>query len=409
MGLFVRGSFVLLFSLACVANGQQPVTVDESAIRAFLNRGSTAISVPLRNLTRQAIAANLTVEWLASDDRAVASESREVSIPPGEAQVEIPLSLPQSNPWLRLRYRLEPAAVNPGGFTPISGFAALTQIAGFVFETRLTYGGLCKPGTSCSVFAQAVHPVTHTAVDGVTWHPELDLNRNVTAPSRTVKHEGGVTEFVFTLPEALNDAQARVKLTGVAGDYRSSASAWLHYNSSVSARIQTDKPIYQPGQTIHARAVLLDPAGRAAPGVRAKLEIEDKDHDTVHEADLVSSKFGVVSAGWTLPASAGLGQYSLKLSVEERGVTARHEVKVSRYELPVFAVEVKPERGAFLIGETAKVAVSVKYLFGKAVPGAMVRVNEDDDDEPAAEGIAGADGVFVAHLEPGELGEYERY
>ena len=49
-------------------------------------------------------------------------------------------------------------------------------------------------------------------------------------------------------------------------------------------------------------------------------------------------------------------------------------IKVSRYELPNFIVNAKPNKPYYLPGDTqAEVEVSADYLFGKPVTGGKVR------------------------------------
>ena len=50
------------------------------------------------------------------------------------------------------------------------------------------------------------------------------------------------------------------------------------------------------------------------------------------------------------------------------------KVKVSRYTLPKFKIEVEPVKSFFLAGETMRAKVKARYFFGKTVAKAAVRV-----------------------------------
>jgi hypothetical protein len=139
----------------------------------------------------------------------------------------------------------------------------------------------------------------------------------------------------------------------------------------------------------------------------------------------------VVQDDWTLPETSGLGNYNITVTREGDVYyrIAQHVIRVSRYELPTFSVTVKPDRPAYLVGQTpgqpASVEIRGAYQFGKPVPKGKVRIvrtgqptwnpqkrKNDTEDEEVAKGEADQDGVFLAHLDligPGEdLRDQER-
>ncbi len=159
--------------------------------------------------------------------------------------------------------------------------------------------------------------------------------------------------------------------------------------------------------------MVLNSEGRAAAGAKVSLRITDRDHEQVHSVELVASKFGIVHDDWPVGASAELGEYDIVLKREGSHETeiARHQVRLSRYELPVFHVTAKPDRTAYLPGKEPRVTVSGEYLFGKPVPKGQVKIVRNNDsrwnrktrksestDETVAEGEAGADGIFIGQL-----------
>jgi hypothetical protein len=104
-------------------------------------------------------------------------------------------------------------------------------------------------------------------------------------------------DIVFDVPEASGESQgddAGVWVQGRRGDFLSDVMDTIPFPNRLSARFQTDKPIYQPGQTLHLRAVVLDQQGKALEGAKVALEIDEEDNERVHTAHLVASRFGVV-------------------------------------------------------------------------------------------------------------------
>ena len=157
--------------------------------------------------------------------------------------------------------------------------------------------------------------------------------------------------------------------------------------------------------------MLLDASSHVLENEKTNLTIEDGEGSPVHKAELRSTRFGVVHDDWSLPASSAMGDYTLYL--EDGGERlAQHSLRVSQYELPQFTVTAKTDRKAYLPGQNVDVEIHAAYLFGKVVPGGKVKITvtdnspwyrrkkkPDSDDEVIAEGTAGPDGTFLAHID----------
>ena len=402
----MRGIFFsLIFAIFSLAHAQPRVLIDASKIRSALKNGSTVVTVPVESTYEAGIRASLSLSWLDWQDLMSKPVDQVVTIQPGRTLLEIPLQLVSSSIWTRLRYSLIPDGNEARAFPPLNGRVPLSQIAPYIFELKINSANQPRRGRPITVNAQAIHPATRTPVDGVVFQAILTIDEKEFTPVRSLTQGDGLVEFTFNLPASLDGdllANADVDVTATNGDFEQSASLNLHFPTQQrSGRFQTDKPIYQPGQTIHLRAIVLDPQGRAANGAKVRVRIEDAENDRVHTASLVSSRFGVVQQDWTLPETATLGTYRITLLAEGNDdyQMAQHSVRVSRYELPTFNVVAKPDRTAYLPDQPVEVKVSGTFLFGKPVPMGHVKIIREDEDGPAAEGDAGADGIFIAKLD----------
>jgi len=134
----------------------------------------------------------------------------------------------------------------------------------------------------------------------------------------------------------------------------------------------TDKPLYQPGQTIHVRALVLQHPSQA-PAVNQSLDftVRDPKGNRLVFEQRVLGKFGVASFPFQLADDVPLGEYSI--SAFAGGTTETIRVKVDRYALPKFSVAVQAEKDAYLAGETLRATVRARYFFGKPVARAEVR------------------------------------
>jgi len=137
--------------------------------------------------------------------------------------------------------------------------------------------------------------------------------------------------------------------------------------------ITTDKPLYQPGQTIHLRAVGLAAAGlKPAEDREIALEVHDSKGNKVFGKELVASAFGIVSADFVLADQVHLGTYTVTAVLGD--TRSERTIDVERYTLPKFRIDAKTDRDYYAPGETLRATVSARYLFGKPVADGEVAV-----------------------------------
>jgi hypothetical protein len=403
----------VLLSL-CALPGETMVSLDETKIRAVLKNGSTAVSIPVFNSADHPIKAQLALGWLNPNDNESSRIQREVVLERGLSTIEAAVPLNNPSIWTRLRYSLTPDRSEASTVRPIGGVVSLTSLADYAFEVKASVAGTARRGNSITLHAEAVHPVSRLPISGADWQAILTMGETELAPRQIIKRQEGFVDLVFDIPMSLasdQDEHAIVQVTARRGDFKQSVSLHFPVPTRFSGRFQSDKPIYQPGQTLHLRAVVQEARGRAAAGTNVVLRVNDENNERVHIAQLVASKFGVVQDDWVLPASASLGIYKITLTVAGQGDNqiAQHLVRVSRYELPNFNVTVKPDRTAYLPAESAQVTISGAYLFGKPVPKGQVKLvrsreprwnpktrKSESADEIVVEGEAKPDGTFVA-------------
>jgi len=412
-----RGSLVATVAacLSCAgAHSQNLVSIDESNIRALLKNNETVVSVPLLNTADRPIEAELALTWLDPADKQVGTALKEVVIPIGASTIETAAALRESSIWTRLRYNLTPSKSEARTFGPLNGIVGLPQIADYAFELQAAIVGVIAPGKPITVHAQAIHPVSRHPISDAEWSATLTVAESKVTPRRIVRREGGFVDFLFEVsPKATPDTNDEVSIavTAQRGDFEQITVVDCPFSTRLSAKLQTDKPIYQPGQSLHVRAVVLDAQGRAASGAKVALHVEDQNNERAHTVELVTSKFGVVHDDWAIPASASLGAYRIWLTAagDDGYHIGSHQVRVSRYELPSFTVTAKPDRTSYLPAQSPHVTITGTFLFGKPVSKGrvkIVRLQEEwlenkkpqPSDQVVSEGEAGSDGSFAAEI-----------
>ncbi len=136
----------------------------------------------------------------------------------------------------------------------------------------------------------------------------------------------------------------------------------------------TDKPLYQPGQLIHLRAVALKSGlNKALAGEDCLFTVEDPKGNRVFKQTFKSNEYGVAAADFQLADEVNLGEYRVKASFDA-GETEK-VVTVKRYVLPKYKINLSTDRDWYLPGQQMKVDAQVDYFFGKPVAGGTIKLD----------------------------------
>ncbi len=153
----------------------------------------------------------------------------------------------------------------------------------------------------------------------------------------------------------------------------------IQLEQAVQIMLTCDKPLYQPAQTIHLRALALDLANRRAiTDQPLTFEVEDARGNKVFKKTENLSQFGVAGVDFQLADEVNMGTYTLRASLPS-GQTEK-KVRVERYVLPKFKVGITTEKSYYLPGETVKGTVQADYFFGKPVASSKVAITVNTID-----------------------------
>ncbi|MCJ7622926.1 MAG: MG2 domain-containing protein, partial [Anaerolineaceae bacterium] len=135
--------------------------------------------------------------------------------------------------------------------------------------------------------------------------------------------------------------------------------------------LTTDKPIYQPGQIIHVRALALSDFD-LIPAANQSLEIiiADGKGNKVFRDTLTTSDFGVAAVDFQLASEVSTGNY--KITTELGNVSSEKTVVVEHYVLPKFDVKIETLETFYLPGERVEGTLRANYFYGKPVAGGEV-------------------------------------
>ncbi len=139
-------------------------------------------------------------------------------------------------------------------------------------------------------------------------------------------------------------------------------------------QVLTDRPLYEPGNTVRFRAVVLR-ANDLTPidGRPGKWVVRDPDGEPLLEEKAPAGEYGVVAGDFPLDRDAPSGTYrAVWLSGDAHGSAT---FKVEPFTLPRFRVEAAPERPFYRPGDRPTVTGAVIYSSGAPVAGAKITVD----------------------------------
>ncbi|XP_053896221.1 alpha-2-macroglobulin-like [Malaclemys terrapin pileata] len=179
----------------------------------------------------------------------------------------------------------------------------------------------------------------------------------------------------FTVPKSSSSSAAflTVLVKGPTLEFRSWKSMMVK-NSESLVFVQTDKPIYKPGQTVLFRIVSLDEDFRPLNEKFALVFIKDPQKNRVYQWREVELNGGLTQLSFPLTSEPIQGTYNVVVQ-KESGTNLEHSFTVEEYVLPKYEVSVKLPKKITIQNEELKVAVCGLYTYGTPVPGLVnVRV-----------------------------------
>uniref|UniRef100_A0A667ZFY2 Alpha-2-macroglobulin bait region domain-containing protein n=1 Tax=Myripristis murdjan TaxID=586833 RepID=A0A667ZFY2_9TELE len=136
--------------------------------------------------------------------------------------------------------------------------------------------------------------------------------------------------------------------------------------------IQTDKPIYLPGQTVHFRVVSMDTKFRPSNElvisvhVLSASSLQDPSRNRIGQWLNTSSDGKIVQLSYSLSSESPKGGYQVIVSIAERKIY--HRFKVEKYVLPKFDVKIKAPEEISIVQEEVEAEICGKYTYGQPVP-----------------------------------------
>ena len=356
-----------------------PIAFLNDETQATINSDRISLKFALDNPTGQQFQGKFRIDLLAPDDSVKAGVTQDADLAAGTTRIsaDIPFRIDElPNPenkdvyWYRIRANLN----DQSGKTIVTKIWSLSEIAPELFTLRVAARDRADVGKSYVVRVTADHFLKKTPVAGVRVRAVLLRNKTEILSNSAITNDKGWVTFSFDQIPFSNQQEMTLQIEAVKNGIHDEYKREISLETRAEIIVSNDKPIYQPGQTYHARILAFTtPIRRAIPSAAGLMQIKTPDGEVIYKAPFVTNEFGVASVEWKLPDDLRLGDYNVNTNLEDGGYAA-NGFKVTRYELPTFEVKTESDRQFYLTGQNARVTAIGTYLFGKPVPRGHVRI-----------------------------------
>ncbi|MBM4361862.1 MAG: alpha-2-macroglobulin, partial [Deltaproteobacteria bacterium] len=348
-------------------NGQ--IRVDEPSLAGTVASGQLLVDLPVTGVAGGK--GELTVSVAVVDGtRRVESATVAYEIARGESKVlrtslRVPADVAAQADWVRYVLRVDDGDAQ--GLRVTRSLLGLVQPYDLVLDgpARITQDRVAR------YRVRAEHPRTREPLPGV--EVALDLERDGKSVQTLRGRTGDRGEAVLEvgLKEVGNYS---VKAgAGVQGTRAQVSHPMTVVEPGRKLLLTTDKPLYQPGQTIHLRALALAAPGNtpvaASPAV---FEVFDGKGNKVFRRELTTDAYGIAATKFVIGGVVNEGTFKIETTLG--AARTERTVSVSRYALPKFGLDVDVDRAWYGPGDRVSGTVDARYFFGRVLEGADVLV-----------------------------------
>ncbi len=286
-------SAILLAAIStCLFASSTALRIDDSEMSAVISEKEIALIVPALNQSGAAVYGTLYVDLLDPADAVVASSKTTEHLKPGRNLIKLSLPRPavpmasDNDPtlWYRVKYQLllgdKPSDNQADDKQAASGVVALGAIAPDMFELRVAHADKALPGQPYQVRVHAANPVTRKPVGGVEVRGDLefDVDENHAIITHTTNSSGDAV-LLFHIPAAVTDGGS-VNIEARKRDQTRKEDFDFDLDPRARIIINTDKLLYQPGQSLHARALVLSVDKHPIANEDAEFKLVDPESNT---------------------------------------------------------------------------------------------------------------------------------
>ncbi len=357
------------------------LSFDETQMRSQVADGAATLSVPLVATAHVQGRLTLTLVDLAGKQDAPVG-SRSVDLDLDHETRTVALRVPGLDPSITgaalgrylVRYEVSTAAGRIHGARDL--YVTLPRA-----DLELLAPAELPAGASTYARAFVRDPATGAPLEGATVEVRYTPTDGtaVALGQGTTAADGSV---VIPLAAPANPSAGTLFATATAGGLTADLTRDAKVTHAEAVLLTTDKPRYQPGQTMHLRALCLSRIDHApAAGADVTFEAIDAKGNKVFHQVVKADDYGIAATRLPLASQVNFGAWRVKVGAE--GGSAVRQVTVARYSLPKFQVKLTTGKDHYAPGDTVTGTVHAQYFFGREVAG-QVTVEADVDGNALA-------------------------
>ncbi len=191
----------------------------------------------------------------------------------------------------------------------------------------------------------------------------LKDGQKIASARETVDGKGTIS---LDIPEVA-DGKYEIQIKGSAF----SDEADINVENSFLVFVETDKPIYKPGQTMHMRVLALD-AELKPVTEPVTIDVLDNKGIKIFSTDVTTDDYGMAGVDLPISDEPNLGVWKINAVTDK--ASSQMDVRVEEYVLPKYEVTVDLPKEWFLVSEPIKGKIGAEYSFGKPVSGEVTIV-----------------------------------
>jgi hypothetical protein len=360
-----------------VGPGRQAQGADPSpqATAGFQTTEKLVLTVQMPAVEGAQAAHKLTVELLDTDSKVLDSSEREVRPEAEATSHRFEFAAPRGSAdkiTVRCRFASQTVEVPLGKI-----------LLAKAHETALSTGQEFFAGSTAAIRCEVhgVKSVSQTVpLPGATVSVSLKAKDGKVRPLFEGKAGAdGVADAQFKVPADLPAGSYKMQVVTRSTLGEEKLERDVGVKDAPRVLLVTDKPLYQPGQLMHIRALALQ-AFDLSPVANSKLlfEVEDSKGNKVFKREQKTSEYGIAAIDFQLASEVNQGDYHVRAILGDK--TADKTVSVKPYVLPKFKSDLKADKRYYLPKETLHADLQVDYFFGKPVAGGKVKVTASTFD-----------------------------
>lgn len=341
---------------------------------SFSSNDNLNVAVWLTNDAKKTVAGSLQVDLISTNGKIIATGKQEVKEDASNALVGLKLKVDRANAEkLTLR-------------TTFAGKSQSSPLSEVLFakghETTLSTSQKFVVGSpavlQCKIEGIQTLSKTEPLPDAEVIVNLRDENNKVQSLYKGKTNSEGERFAHMRIPE-VKEGTYTLEITTRSPLGEETLKQQVRIESDAKILLVTDKPMYQPGQEMHIRALVLRPFDlKPVANTELQFEIEDGKGNKVFKKSITTSAFGIANVDFQLADEVNMGNYQIRAGYDR--YQSNKTVAVKRYVLPKFKIDVTADKKFYMPKETIRGSVQTDYFFGKPVANSKVKITASTFD-----------------------------